>query len=137
MLNLTRISLALGSALILATTSTAQESPLAKYDVSMTLYDGAQIVAKPRMVVSAWTTNRFEIQNPDGSQYRAAFTVEPMADRQVLVMSRFDIGHAGQSNITAIPVVAVELGKPAFFLMGRDAGEAKEFRAEMTLRSAE
>jgi hypothetical protein len=128
------VSLAAIAAMTFASAGSAQDTALPQYRMDMTLYDGARIVGKPAMVVSAWTANQVEIANADGSRYRAAFTVEPRDGEQLLVMSQIEVASASGAVTRATPIAEVELGKPVFFFVGEDAGSTKQFRAEMTIR---
>lgn len=128
------VSLAAFAALAVASAGRAQEAALPQYQLDMTLYDGARIVGKPALTVSAWTANKIEVASPDGSHYRADFTVEPMDGAKMLFVSRFEVTPSGQDTVNAQPMVEVEAGKPTFFFVGRDEGDRKQFRAEMTIR---
>jgi hypothetical protein len=114
----------------------AQDGELPQYKLDLTLYDGSRIVGKPSMVVEAWTANRIAFDNPDGSHYRASFSVEPMDAEKLRFVSRFDVSSSGVGEVQGTPMVEVEPGKPVFIALGRDAGSQKEFRAEMTISKA-
>lgn len=134
--NRTVPSIAALTALAFAPIGSAQDNELPQYQLAMTLYDGVTVVGRPAMTVSAWTANKIEIARPDGSHFRADFTVEPMDGKKMLFVSRFEVTPSGGQQVNAQPMVELEAGKPALIFVGQDAGDRKQFRAEMTIRQS-
>lgn len=70
-----RIYSTLFAAMCLAAPVTAEAPVAPRYDIAMTVHDGGQVIAKPRLLVNAGNPARIEIGDRKGDTFN--MTVEP------------------------------------------------------------
>lgn len=107
------------------------------YLVSMTMRDGARLVATPILTVRANHMAEVAIGEQDGSRYAMRFTVAPQSDRIVSLQSSIDVARASGVRRSAQPALLVRVGERADIEFGEDSATEQPFRVSFQVQPVE
>lgn len=124
------LAAALSSVALIAPASSMADVPQ-RYIIEMQIYDGADVVSQPRLVVEEGQSAVFSLHGVMRQDYDIEITPKSDSASIVSFLSKIKVSSPGTENRLAEPALTVKLGQKATIEFGEKLPTQSPFKMEL------